>query len=66
MAMYVGGDPAMQGRIGPYYESIAGVDPRGYARASLWFVYAVQQYYKVTGDAALIHELRPALQEIIA
>jgi predicted glycogen debranching enzyme len=33
--------------------------------ASLWYVYAVDQYFQTTGDRALIEELRPALEEII-
>ncbi len=33
--------------------------------ASLWFVHAVDQYLRVTEDAALVEELRPALEEII-
>lgn len=33
--------------------------------ASLWYLYAVDQYYRETADKALITELRPALEEII-
>lgn len=34
--------------------------------ASLWFFDAVHQYFAATGDAALVAELRPALEEIVA
>ncbi len=33
--------------------------------AALWFVNAVHEYYSATQDAALVEELRPALDEII-
>lgn len=33
--------------------------------ASLWFINAVDQYYRATSDAVLVTELRPALEEII-
>lgn len=33
--------------------------------ASLWFVYAVERYYRATQDRVLVAELRPALEEII-
>lgn len=34
--------------------------------AALWFLDAVYQYYHATGDADLVNELRPALEEIVA
>jgi len=33
--------------------------------ASLWFLDAVDRYYRAAGDRALIEELRPALEEIV-
>ena len=33
--------------------------------ASLWFVDAVDRYFRATGDRALVEALRPALEEII-
>lgn len=43
-----------------------GADP-GYntADASLWYVLAVRAYYEATQDARLLHDLLPALRDII-
>jgi len=34
--------------------------------APLWFVYAAWKYLRATGDAALLNDLRPALEAVIA
>lgn len=52
VAMYIGADPAMHGRIGAFHESIAGQDRLGYSRVELWFA-CDDRHYRVN-DADLM------------
>lgn len=56
VAMYIGADTRLRGRIGQFYESIAGACLEGYSRVDLWFVCGTREHRVDDGDLLKLEE----------
>lgn len=56
VAMYVGADPRLRGRIGQFYESITDAERKGYSRVDLWFVCGTREHRVDDGDLLELEE----------